>query len=211
MVATAVEANYQQIKPFFEKIFIHDSYACRTGRGTHFAIARADRFIRRCSKNYTTDCYILKMDIQGFFMAIDKRILWAKLRNFINQYYHHADKELLLELCYKTLANNPTKNCFIKDARHHWRDLPPDKSLFHSAPFCGLPIGNLTSQIFANFYMNSFDHFIKHDLSLQYYGRLVVGECTSVYMPDAPSLPAMIQDLRKTPISSLDLVFNSVI
>ena len=135
----------------------------------------------------------------------------AKLRNFINQYYHHADKELLLELCYKTLANNPTKNCFIKDARHHWRDLPPDKSLFHSAPFCGLPIGNLTSQIFANFYMNSFDHFIKHDLSLQYYGRLVVGECTSVYMPDAPSLPAMIQDLRKTPISSLDLVFNSVI
>jgi hypothetical protein len=162
-----------KLNPLFEEVFIHDSYACRTGRGTHFAIARADRFIRRCSKNYTVDCYILKMDIQGFFMAIDKRILSAKLRDFINQYYHHADKELLLKLCYKILANNPTKNCFIKGSRHHWRDLPPDKSLFHSAPFCGLPIGNLTSQIFANFYMNSFDHFIKHDLGMQYYGRYV--------------------------------------
>lgn len=74
-----------KLNPLFEEVFIHDSYACRTGRGTHFAIARADRFIRRCSKNYTTDCYTLKLDIQGFFMAIDKRILWAKLRDFINQ------------------------------------------------------------------------------------------------------------------------------
>ena len=162
-----------KLNPLFEQVFIHDSYACRKGRGTHFAIARADRFIRRCSKNYTTDCYVLKLDIQGFFMAIDKRILWAKLRDFIYQRYHGADKPLLLELCYKILANNPTKNCFIKGGRHHWRALPPDKSLFYSAPYCGLPIGNLTSQIFANFYMNPFDHFIKHDLGVQYYGRYV--------------------------------------
>ena len=162
-----------KLNPLFESVLIHDSYACRKGRGTHFAIARADRFIRRCSKNYTADCYVLKLDIQGFFMAIDKRILWANLRDFIHQRYHCADKPLLLELCYKILANNPTKNCFIKGRRHHWRTLPPDKSLFHSAPYCGLPIGNLTSQIFANFYMNSFDHFVKHDLGIKYYGRYV--------------------------------------
>ena len=78
-----------------------------------------------------------------------------------------------LSCVYKILANNPTKNCFIKGRRHHWRTLPPDKSLFHSAPYCGLPIGNLTSQIFANFYMNSFDHFVKHDLGIKYYGRYV--------------------------------------
>lgn len=103
-----------KLNPLFEQAFIHDSYACRKERGTHFAIARADRFIRRCSKNYTADCYALKLDIQGFFMAIDKRILWTKLRDFIHQRYHDADKPLLLELCYKILANNPTKNCFIK-------------------------------------------------------------------------------------------------
>ena len=88
-----------KLNPLFEKTFIYDSYACRQERGTHFGIKRLDRFIRQCSSNYTQDCYVLKLDIQGFFMAIDKRILWANLRDFIHQRYHCADKPLLLELC----------------------------------------------------------------------------------------------------------------
>jgi hypothetical protein len=51
--------------------------------------------------------------------------------------------------------------------------LPASKSLFHAAPDCGLPIGNLSSQVFANFYMDMFDHFVKHDLGIKYYGRYV--------------------------------------
>ena len=162
-----------KLNPLFEKTFIYDSYACRKGRGTHFGIQRIDRFIRQCSHNYTKDCYVLKLDIQGFFMAIDKRILWAKLRDLIMHHYHPYDKTTMLALCHKILNNNPTKDCFIKGGRHKWRDLPPDKSLFHSAPACGLPIGNLTSQIFANVYLNALDHFIKHDLGMRYYGRYV--------------------------------------
>jgi len=138
-----------KLNPLFEKTFIYDSYACRKGKGTHVGIQRIDRFIRQCSLNYTTDCYALKLDIQGFFMAIDKTILWNKLRDFITNCYHQDDKTTLLSLCHKILVNNPTKNCYIKGSRQNWRDLPPDKSLFHSAPGCGLPIGNLTSQIFA--------------------------------------------------------------
>ena len=160
-----------KLNPLFEKEFIYDSYACRKGRGVHFGIQRLDRFIRRCSRNYTEDCYVLKMDIQGFFMAINRRILWSMLRDFITINYRQADKDLLLVLCHKMLANNSTKNCFIKGSRKNWDDLPPNKSLFHSAPMCGLPIGNLTSQIFANMYLNLFDHYIKHDLNLRYYGR----------------------------------------
>ena len=163
----------KKLNSLFESIFIHDSYACREGRGVHFGIQRVDRFIRRCSVNYATDCYVLKLDIQGFFMAIDKRILWLKLRAFIIQRYYHADRDVLLVLCHKILNNNPTKNCFIKGSRNGWKDLPLSKSLFHSPPLCGLPIGNLTSQIFANFYMNAFDHFVKHDLGIKYYGRYV--------------------------------------
>lgn len=162
-----------KLNPLFERTFIKDSYACREGKGTHAGILRAARFIRQCSKGYTKDTYILKMDIQGFFMAIDKRILWEKLREFITKNYLHQDQGLLLTLCHKVLANNPTKNCLIKGSRRDWQGLPPDKSLFHSKPGCGLPIGNLTSQIFANFYMNTFDHFIKHDLGMRYYGRFV--------------------------------------
>ncbi|MEI6095698.1 MAG: reverse transcriptase/maturase family protein [Gammaproteobacteria bacterium] len=162
-----------KLNPLFEKTFIYDSYACRKGKGTHVGIQRIDRFIRQCSLNYTTDCYVLKLDIQGFFMAIDKNILWKKLRYFITPHYHQDDKTILLSLCHKILANNPTKNCFIKGRRQNWSDLPPDKSLFHSTKGCGLPIGNLTSQIFANVYLNALDHYVKHDLSMRYYGRYV--------------------------------------
>jgi len=149
-----------KLNPLFEKIFIYDSYACRKNKGTHFGIQRIARFIRQCTRNYTQDAYVLKLDIQGFFMAINRRILWEKLRPFIEQKYQHQDQELILFLCHQILANNPTKNCFIKGSRHNWEDLPPNKSLFYSAPNCGLPIGNLTSQIFANFYLNAFDHFV---------------------------------------------------
>lgn len=162
-----------KLNPLFERIFIKDSYACRKDKGTREGILRITRFIGQCSEQYTRDCYILKLDIQGFFMAIDKRILWAKLRDFIVHNYLQADQTLLLTLCHRILNNNPTKNCFVKGSCLNWQGLPPDKSLFYSKPGCGLPIGNLTSQIFANFYMNEFDHFIKHDLSLRYYGRYV--------------------------------------
>lgn len=162
-----------KLNPLFENIFIYDSYACRKNKGTHFGIQRIDRFIRQCTHNYTQDAYVLKLDIQGFFMAINRRILWGKLRPFIEQNYHSKDQELILFLCHKILANNPTKNCFIKGSRRNWDDLPPNKSLFYSAPDCGLPIGNLTSQIFANFYLNAFDHFMKHTLGIFYYGRFV--------------------------------------
>ncbi|KTD63460.1 reverse transcriptase/maturase family protein [Legionella shakespearei] len=162
-----------QLNPLFEKIFIHDSYACRKGKGTHRGILRASRFIRQCSQNAIQDCFILKFDIRGFFMAIDKSILWRRLHDFIVQYYSGDDYELLLFLCYQVVMNDPTRNCFIKGGEENWDGLPPDKSLFHSKPHCGLPIGNLISQIFANFYMNPFDHFMKHDLGLNYYCRYV--------------------------------------
>jgi len=106
-------------------------------------------------------------------MHINKNILLAELNQFIECKYHNSDKIILLELCQKIINYNPTRNCIVKSKRSEWHGLPPDKSLFHSANNCGLPIGNLTSQVFANFYLNLFDHFIKHDLGIRYYGRYV--------------------------------------
>ena len=164
---------FNKLNPLFEKQFINDSYSCRVGKGTHFGIQRIDKFIRQCSANYTKDCYILKLDLQGFFMSINKNILFEKLEHFIQQKYHASDKNMIIELCRKVIFNDSTKNCIIKGKRSDWNDLPDTKSLFHSKPNCGLPIGNLTSQVFANFYMDSFDHYIKHDLKIRYYGRYV--------------------------------------
>jgi RNA-directed DNA polymerase len=162
-----------KLNNLFERQFIYDSYSCRKGKGTYFGIQRADKFIRQCSKNYTKDCYILKLDLQGFFMSINKNILFVKLEKFINEKYQSADIVLLVKLCKQVIFNEPTKNCIIKGNKSNWNDLPRNKSLFHSKPNCGLPIGNLTSQVFANFYMDSFDHFVKHDLKIRYYGRYV--------------------------------------
>lgn len=162
-----------KLNHLFEKQFIHDSYSCRVGKGTHFGIQRIDRFIRQCSVNYNKDCYILKLDLQGFFMSINKNILFTKLEQFIKEKYQSTDKDLLIKLCKQIIFNDSTKNCIIKGNKSDWDNLPHTKSLFHSQPNCGLPIGNFTSQVFANFYMDSFDHYCKHDLKIRYYGRYV--------------------------------------
>jgi len=162
-----------KLNPLFEKEFIHDSFACRIGKGTHFGVKRVADFIKTCSKNYTHDCSILKLDVLGFFMHINKNVLYERLTLFINQKYKESDKALLLALCHKIIFNDPTKNCIIKGSKNNWDGLPNNKSLFYSPPNCGLPIGNLTSQVFANFYMNTFDHFMKKELGIKYYGRYV--------------------------------------
>lgn len=162
-----------KLNPLFEGTFINDSYACRVGKGTHYGIKRVDGFIKECSDNYQRDCYILKLDIQGFFMHINRNLLYDGLIAFIDKHYKAADKDILSELCKKVVFNHPAGNCIIKGNKSDWDGLPRNKSLFHSPPSCGLPIGNLTSQVFANFYMDAFDKFIKHESGIKYYGRYV--------------------------------------
>ena len=162
-----------KLNPLFENLFIQDSYACRAGKGTHYGIKRVDTFIKTCSVNYTNDCYILKLDIQGFFMHINRTILFSALVRYIMENYSFSDKELVVKISMQIVFNDPTKNCLIKGNRKQWDGLPKNKSLFHSPPGCGLPIGNLTSQVFANFYMHWFDAFVTKELGIKYYGRYV--------------------------------------
>ena len=195
-----------KLNPYFEKEFIFDSYACRTAKGTHFGIGRVNDFIRACSKNYTSDCYILKLDIQGFFMHINKDLLFGWLQQFIHEKYEAVDKELVLELCSKIIFNDPTKNCVIKGSKQAWQGLPDNKSLFQSPAGCGLPIGNLSSQVFANFYMNRFDHFIKNELGIQYYGRYV--DDFIIVHPDKEFLKSLIPILSDFLIANLQLTLH---
>ena len=141
------------------------------GKGTHYGIKRITNFIKKCSENYTKDCYILKLDIQGFFLTINKDILYDRLDEFVSSADQHRDLSLILSLCKKIIYNDPTDSCIVKGKKADWEDLPKSKSLFHNRRKCGLPIGNLTSQIFANFYLNAFDHFILDVLHIKYYGR----------------------------------------
>ena len=70
---------FNHINPVFEKRFINDSYSCRIGKGTLYGIKRLDHFIRSCSENNKKDCYVLKLDIKGYFMSINREILYNKV------------------------------------------------------------------------------------------------------------------------------------
>lgn len=166
---------YNYVSNIFDKTFINDSYSCRVGKGTHYGIKRIDKFIRSCSQNYSKPAYILKLDIKGYFMSIDRNILFKKIKEVIGSKYHQInfDLPMVLDLIKKTILNDPTADCIIKGKRSDWNGLPKDKSLFFTNPNCGLPIGNLTSQLFGNVYLNDFDHFVKRDLKIKYYGRYV--------------------------------------
>jgi len=166
---------YNYISPIFEHTFINDSYSCRRGKGTHYGIKRIDHFIRSCSRNYSQDCYVLKLDIKGYFMAMNKKLLYNKIKDELLGKLYKADFEysIVIYLIEKTLFNDPTQGCKIKGRKADWQGLPPSKSLFHAKPHCGLPIGNLTSQLFGNIYMNAFDHWVKQTLGIKYYGRYV--------------------------------------
>lgn len=162
-----------KINGLFEKEFIFDSYSCRANKGTLFGVKRVQEMLHLCSQNGTKDCYILKLDIRSFFMSINKPILYRRLENFLKLNYQEADLDIILRLIRQIIFNNPEDNCVIKGSIKDWNGLPYYKSLFWSNKDCGLPIGNLTSQIFANFYLNALDKFVTHDLGLRYYGRYV--------------------------------------
>jgi hypothetical protein len=166
---------YNYISPIFERVFINDSYSCRLGRGTSYGIKRLDHFIRSCSRNYKEDCYILKLDIKGYFMSIDKNILYQKVAEKIKSYQgdYFFDLDWLLVIIRQVIFHDPTKDCLMRGKKEDWAGLPKSKSLFWAKPDTGLPIGNLTSQLFGNVYLDGFDHFVKYQLHCEYYGRYV--------------------------------------
>ena len=172
-----------RLNPYFEKYFIFDSYACRKGKGTHAAIKRAEHFVksevyaqkRKHPKEYWNrkPSYVLKLDIQGFFMSINKNLLFKKLCDFIHKISDDKNYGFEIFLCSRIVFNNPCKDCIRKSPPSSWIGLPANKSLFCAEQNCGLPIGNLTSQVFANFYLTEFDHFMKHHLGIKKYIRYV--------------------------------------
>jgi len=135
-------AIYRVLYPFFDKIFIADSYSCRLNKGTHKAVNKFREFAWQASKNNIRTCWALKCDIRKFFAKIDHNILI----NLLREYIPDEDIIKLLENVIQSFSSGKGKNI-------------------------GLPLGNLTSQLFVNVYMNKFDQFVKHGLKIKFYIR----------------------------------------
>lgn len=199
---------YNYISPLYERRFINDAYSCRKGKGIHYGVKRVDSFVRSCSANYTRDCYILKVDIKGYFMSMNKHILYEQLKQDIIQQTvtYDFDLPLVMYLIEQTIFNDPTLDCRMKGTKADWVGLPYSKSLFHTDKSCGLPIGNLTSQLFGNVYMNRFDHFVKHDLQIKYYGRYV--DDMLLVHQDKEHLKQIVSKLREYLSDSIKLTLH---
>jgi len=159
------------LEQIYEPKFIHDSYSNRKGKGIHAASKRARHFMRSSQ-------YYLQLDIKSFFYSIDKQILFEKLRTEIISSYSKVKNTTvqmheLLRLVYVTIFQDVTKDVIIKGDKKVFENVPAHKTLFKVPKTKGLPIGNLTSQFFANAYMNDFDNFVKRELKVKRYLRYV--------------------------------------
>mgnify|MGYP002623987653 CR=1 FL=1 len=165
----------RRIEKLLEDEFIADSYSCRKKKGTLYGIKRCEMYMRQISENYTKDAYILKGDLRSFFMTIDIRKMYDTICNLLETRGNFdADTLDFLKHTIKQIAfNRPQTNCILKQSPKEWDCLPRSKSLFYCDPWHGLPIGNLTSQIFANLFMSDFDHYVTHNLGFRAYGRYV--------------------------------------
>ena len=163
------------INPIFEKQFIFDSYSCRVGKGTLFGIKRAYRYMVSESENFTHECFVLRLDISGYFMSINRDILYQLILQGLEKAHWQGvpDRDLATYLIQKFVYSNPLEKAIYKSPKKAWNDIPLSKTLRGSPPNCGLPIGNLTSQLFGNIYLNPLDHFIKRELKIRCYGRYV--------------------------------------
>lgn len=168
---------YRSLYPFFDRTFIADSFSCRNNKGTHKAINRFRSFGFKVSKNHTRTCWVLKGDIKKFFASIDHQVLKTILSEYI------PDNKIILLL--SNIINSYETEI---------------------GTAVGLPLGNLTSQLFANVYLNKLDQFVKHKLKTKYYIRYA--DDFVILSEDKSSLQQLIKPLADFLNLELKLVLH---
>ncbi len=137
------------------------SHACRKGYGTKTAILQVQEAMLRVSHHLQKEAWVYRGDIVGFFMNIDKGLMWLMLERLILSKYHGEYRDILLKLVKTTVFHEPQKDCEIRSPTAMWDRIAPDKSLFFNREGRGEPIGNLTTQLFAGYYMSHLDEFVR--------------------------------------------------
>lgn len=150
-------AVYQELNPFYDKQMIEDSYACRVGRGSLQAALRLQYWLKLI-EHKPGNWYSLKLDISKYFYRVDHEILLEILSRKIKD-------ERIMSLIRQIVQSDTEKFGLPR-----WTS-PDDIDLDDWLDYCGMPIGNLTSQLFANIYLNELDQYCKHVLHIKKYVR----------------------------------------
>lgn len=157
---------YNQVAPRIEASFVHTSCACIKGRGTLYAAQQLEHMVRSITRNWQRPAWYLKIDLANFFVAIDKRVLQGQLHRRITDAWWR-------DLADTILMHDPRTDYELRGDPALMALVPPHKRLTNAPADTGLPIGNLSSQFFANVYLNALDQHAKHDLKARRYVRYV--------------------------------------
>jgi len=157
---------YNQVAPRFYASFVAATCACIPGRGTLHAARRLEHDVRSVTHNWSRQAWYLKCDLANFFVAIDKHVLREQLAARITEPWW-------MRLAETVLFHDPRADVELRGRRELLDLVPPHKSLFNAPADTGLPIGNLSSQFFANVYLDALDQFVKHRIGARRYVRYV--------------------------------------
>jgi RNA-directed DNA polymerase len=157
---------YNHVAPRFIASFDAGSSACIPGRGTLYAARRLEAGVRSVTENWSRPAHYLKCDLANFFVAIDKQVLHEQLARKITEPWW-------LWLADVILFHDPREDVEMRGRAELLAKVPPHKSLFNAPADTGLPIGNLSSQFFANVHLDALDQFCKHQLRARHYVRYV--------------------------------------
>lgn len=211
---------------WWDRRFIPDSYSCRKGKGTLYGQKRLLHHISQVTHNYTRPAFAVKLDIQGYFMSLNHEKLYARvIWGLEKQFYHSNRKDLennirchpedkdqlyrLLKYLWKeVIFDRPMQNIAIRGHHSDWKRLPRSKSLFYQPPERGIVIGNLTSQLLSNIFLDQLDRFVKFDLGYQHYGRYVDDFFIIVPLEKQAQLLRDISVIRKYLRSELGLTLH---
>lgn len=149
---------YQYLNPVYDKLFIEDSYACRVGKGSHKAAKRLQYWMRQVDRKPGPGWYCLKLDISKYFYRVNHEKLLSILERRIK------DPDMMAFI--RGVVNSTAEPFGLPRGRSP-QDTQPEEWLYD----VGMPIGNLTSQLFANIYLNELDQYCKHVLKIHFYIR----------------------------------------
>ena len=189
---------YNHIAPRFHARFTADSCACIPGRGTLYAARRLDHQVRSHTHNWSRPAYYLKCDLANFFVSINKAVLLEQLQRQITEPWWMA-------LATTILMHDPRHDVEVRGTRAELALVPHHKSLFNAPQGYGLPIGNLSSQFFANVLLNDLDQFAKHTLRAPHYIRYVDD---FVLLHDSPQWLNQARQQIEAKLAGMDLKLN---
>jgi hypothetical protein len=166
---------FNLVAEWWDRRFIYDNYSCRKGKGTLFGIQRLAHHMMAESNNSRDETYVLKLDLQGYFMSLPREglyrsVMWGLDRQFARDSREH---KLARYLWRQIIFDDPTRGVKLRGDLRGWDVLPASKSLFSARPGCGIVIGNLTSQLMSNIYLDQLDRYVVYELGFKHYGRYV--------------------------------------